>query len=222
MNPSVTRVKLFGPGIPTALKRLEDLTREIRALSTLREKISFGRPYLGEKADYEFFWTDTATKEDILLLAHSLDQVLSQPDCRAKYSLVTYTPLRSEEADDLLASKSAGIAYTFFEIHGPWLAQALEILEGQIHAFPGVKATTGALVGHYDFAIEWLQIPTIADILNLLQEIDSLILETGITYQIATISPLKTRSDDSPAKIAQAERTITMLDTPPSITIETV
>lgn len=39
-------------------------------------------------------------------------------------------------------------------------------------------------------------------------------METGITYQIATIIPLKTNSDESPAKISQAECTRTMFDTP--------
>ena len=57
--------------------------------------------------------------------------------------------------------------------------------------FPRIKAITGEIIGRYDYALEWIGIPQVSDIVNLIEEMDRILEKTGVIYTVTTKSKLK-------------------------------
>jgi hypothetical protein len=196
MDTSISRIRLFGPGIPLALKRLEEFTVElvVGKYTGLTSKITHARPYIGEEADYEYIWVGTPTTDEVFVLVQHIDKIL-KTNCHTKYTITTKLPNQKDLIESFESSEVSGVAFTFFRLYGPSISQAVELLNLNITNIPEIRTTTGILIGSYDYAIEWLHIPTIVEIIALLEDIDRILEGTGITYKIATKSKLKTHSD---------------------------
>lgn len=218
MDSSVSHVKLYGPGIPAALKQLEKLATDLM-LGKCDIKITLAKPFIGDAADYEFVWEGVPTNEETLDFIELLDKLILE--CHpTKYTITTLLP----ESDPLLtrfdSPEVTGIAYTFLRIYGPSLNQAIRRLNDKITGrIKGIKSTTGVLLGSKDYAIEWLYIPTVNDIITLLNEIDNVLSETGCVYKVSTKSKLKTRSD--PSDKVRSEQTLQIDSPPPIISVDT-
>ncbi len=218
MDSSVSQIKLYGPGIPTALKKLEKFASELM-LGQQDVKINLAKPFIGEKADYEFIWDGVPTTEETISFIELLDKIILE--CYpTKYTITTRIP----ECEPLIFSfdspQVTGIAYTFLRLYGPSISKALRILNDQVpEHIAGIKAITGVLLGTQDFAIEWLHIPTVNDIINLLEEIDIVLKDSGCTYKVSTKSKLKTRSD--PSDKLKSEQALQIDSIPPVIYVET-
>ncbi len=214
-------IKLYGPGIPFALRILEHFKAELVTGKNMKlvSKIAHARPYIGEEADYEFVWKNVPKTLDILSLIEILDEKLVESE--AKYSITTKVPEEDILIYNFDSPKVKGVAYTFFRIYGPSLSQAVNILNNEItDKIPGIQPSKGILLGKYDYVIEWLRIPSVSDIIGLLERIDSVLKETGVIYNVTTKSKLKLHTD--PLDKNQ-EKPIMEIGAPsPSFTIETV
>lgn len=218
MDTSVSQVKLFGPGIPGALKKMEKFASELM-LGQHDVKINLAKPFIGEKADYEFVWEGVPTTEETISFIELLDKIILE--CHpTKYTITTRIPEREPLFFSFDSPEVTGIAYTFLRLYGPSISKALRILKDQISEhIAGIKSITGILLGSQDFAIEWLHIPTVTDIINLLEEIDGVLKDSGCTYKVSTKSKLKTRSD--PSDKMKSEKTLQIDSPPPVISVET-
>ncbi|PWI47189.1 hypothetical protein CEE45_12865 [Candidatus Heimdallarchaeota archaeon B3_Heim] len=220
MEKSMSLIKLYGPGIPFALRILEHFKAELVTgkNSEFLSKISQAHPYIGEEADYEFVWKNVPETLDILSLIEILDEKIAESE--AKYSITTKVPEEDILIYNFDSPKVKGVAYTFFRIHGPSLSKAINILNKEItNKIPGIQLSKGILLGKYDYVIEWLRIPTVSDIIGLLERIDSVLKDTGVTYNVTTKSKLKLHTDPLDKK---QEKQIMEIGAPsPSFTIET-
>ena len=221
MKASISQIRIFGPGFSLALRKLGELTVGLMTgkYPALATKITHAKPFIGEQADFQFVWKDVPEKSDVVSLIELLDNVFKESG--AGYAITTKVP----EADILIynfdSPEVTGVAYTFLRIHGPSLAEAVRILDTEITSkISGIQPDSrGILIGKYDYVIEWLQIPTVNDIIDLLDRIDNALKITGVTYRVTTKSKLKLHTDphdkDKPTQMLQ-------VGTPsPSFTVET-
>ncbi|MFX0182409.1 MAG: hypothetical protein ACFE95_04925 [Candidatus Hodarchaeota archaeon] len=181
-----TEVILFGPGISTALRKLAELHENFE----YGENIAHSRPNVGEDADYKILWKKYPTPEETLALVKHLDEVFADSGC--KYAVTSETKGGGDILAQIETSKGEDVALTFVRLIGPSISQAIELLNKNIAKFPGIKAITGELIGRYDYAFEWLRIPDVNDIISLSEMMDRTLAETGVIYNIATKSKLKT------------------------------
>jgi hypothetical protein len=204
------------------LKKLEEFAAELIAgeYEELSSKISQARTYIGEEADFQFIWDTTPTTADVLSLLTLLDQIF-ETECQAKYTVTTSSPETNDMLKRLNSSKIMGEAFSFLRLYGPNLSKAIEKLDSKISNIRGIKGATGVLIGKYDYAVEWGQIPSFSDIIDLIEELDNLLEPTGVTYKIATKSKLKTHSDPSDKEKLKTERQLLQRDPSPSISIDT-
>ncbi len=200
METSVSLIRLFGPGISLAMRKLEELTIGLMTgkYPELVTKIANGKPYIGEEADYRFHWKEIPKKSELLFLIELLDDSFKDND--AKYTITTHLP--ETEREDLIydfhSPKVVGVAYTFLRIYGPSLGEAIRILDTEIAGkIEGIQPDSrGVLIGKYDYVIEWLHIiPTVNEIIELLERIDLALKKSGVTYKITTRSKLKLHTD---------------------------
>ncbi|MHA1976262.1 MAG: hypothetical protein ACW98F_02645 [Candidatus Hodarchaeales archaeon] len=220
MEVSKSLIKLYGPGIPIALRILRRIKTELVAgkNADLLTKIAQAHPYIGEEADYEFIWKDVPNTSDILLLIEELDTKLLQTE--AKFTITTKVPEEDILIYNFNSPEIKGAAYTFLRIYGPSLSQAIKLLNTVVtYKVPGIQPSKGILLGKYDFVIEWLRIPTVNDIISLLEQIDSILKITGVIYKVTTKSKLKLHTDPQDKN---QEKPIMEIGAPsPSFTIET-
>lgn len=221
METSVSQIRLYGPGISSALRKLVELTAGLMTgkYPALGTKIAQAKPYIGEEADFQFMWKDDPVKADVISLVELLDNLFTESE--AKYTITTKVP----ETDVLIynfdSPEVTGVAYTFMRIYGPSLGKAIEILDAEVTGkISGIQPDSrGILIGKYDYVIEWLRIPTISDIIELLAKIDLALKKSGVIYKVTTKSKLKLHTDprdkDKPKQILQ-------IGTPsPSFIVET-
>jgi hypothetical protein len=189
------------------LKKLEEFAAELIAgdYEKLSSKISQARTYIGEEADFQFIWEAIPTTADVLSLLVLLDKIF-ESECQAKYTVTTSSPETNDIIKRLNSSKVIGEAFS---------------LDSNISNIPGIKGASGVLIGKYDYAVEWIQIPSFNDIIGLIEELDKLLEPTGVTYKISTKSKLKTHSDPSEREKLKSERQLLLRDPPPSISIDT-
>ena len=197
MEASISQIRIFGPGFSLALKKLGELTVGLMTgkYPALTTKIAHAKPFIGEQADFQFVWKDVPEKSDVVSLIELLDRVFKESG--AGYTITTKVP----EIDVLIynfdSNQVTGVAYTFLRIYGPNLAEAVRILDTEITGkISGIQQDSrGILIGKYDYVIEWLQIPTVVDIIDLLDKIDSALKISGVTYRVTTKSKLKLHTD---------------------------
>jgi hypothetical protein len=224
MENSTSLIRLFGPGISLALRKLEELTVSLKTgkYPDLTTKIANGKPYIGEEADYQFIWKEIPKKSDILNLIELVDDHFKENE--AKYTITTLLP--DIEMDDLIfdfhSPKVAGVAYTLLRIYGPNLGEAIRILETEVAGkIDGIQPDSrGILIGKYDYVIEWLHlIPTVNDIIDLLDKIDTALKRSGVTYKVTTRSKLKLHTD--PRDKDKPKQMLQFGSPPPSFSVET-
>lgn len=221
METSVSRIRIFGPNIPSALRKLEELSAGLTTgkYPALATKISLAQPYIGEEADFQFVWKEDPEKSDVVSLVEFLDSVLKES--KTKYTITTKVPEMDALIYNFDSPEVSGVAYTFLRLFGPSLADAIKILDSEITGkIPGIQPDSrGILIGKYDYVIEWLNIPSFSDIIDLLEKIDLALENSGVIYRVTTKSKLKLHTDprdkDKPKQMMQ-------FGTPsPSFTVET-
>lgn len=185
MSLSTTRIKLFGPGIALGLKKLNELGSNVKFGPNIAQAL----PYIGDEADFEIIWERIPTTEETFDLVKYLDKIFI--DCKCKYTVTTISPAAKDVLSQLEASKEQDIALTFLRLIGPSISQAIEVLNKSVADFPRIKAITGEIIGRYDYALEWIGIPQVSDIVNLIEEMDRILEKTGVIYTVTTKSKLK-------------------------------
>ena len=185
MTTSITKIKLFGPGIPIALQSLQKLETN----SKLRYEFKRIGPAIGEEADYKIWWETTPSFDLPLQLCKYLDEILVPCVCR--YSISTTIP-KDPGVLQRLRKESSSDNYSFLKFFGPKIYSAINKLNNYVGDIPGIKAVKGILLGEYDYAFEWLRLPEVSDITRFLESIDQLLADTEVIYQIATITKLQT------------------------------
>ncbi len=220
MEISKSLIKLYGPGIPLALRILRRVKTELAKgeKSALIAKIARAHPYIGEEADYEFIWSNIPSTSDIISLIEELDTRLLETE--AKFTITTKVPDKDKLIYDFNSPEITGAAYTFFRIYGPSLSKAINLLNTAIkYKNSEIRPSKGILLGKYDYVIEWLRIPTVNDIVTLLEHIDTVLKVTGVTYKVTTKSKLKLHSDP---RDKHQKRPIMEIGAPsPSFSVET-
>ena len=116
METSVSRIRIYGPTIPLALRKLEELTVGLTTgkYSALATKISLAKPYIGEEADFQYTWKVVPEKSDVISLVELLDSVLV--DTNIKYTITTRVPEMDVLIYNFDSPEVTGVAYTFFRI----------------------------------------------------------------------------------------------------------
>ena len=102
--------------------------------------------------------------------------------------------------------ESRNVTYSFLRIFGPRIFHAIYQLNTNIGEIPGIKEVGGELLGEYDYALEWIGIPSVRDITEILKKIDELLFETNATYQISTITKVQLLKSSSPIIDQRHER----------------
>jgi hypothetical protein len=207
MEPSVSKIQIFGPGISLALRKLEELTLGLMTgkYPALATKIAHANPFIGEEADFQFIWKKKPEKNDVYSLIELLDNLFQESE--AKFTITTKVPTVDVLIYNFNSPEVTGVAFTFLRIYGPSLAEAVKILDREITGkISGIQTDSrGVLIGKYDYVIEWLQIPTFSDIIDLLDKIDIALKSSGVTYRVTTKSKLKLYTDprdkDKPKQI---------------------
>ena len=221
METSISQIRIFGPGISLALRKLEEITVGFMTgkYPALATKIIHAKPYIGEEADFQFVWKDDPEKSDVISLIKLLDSIFKES--KARYTITTKVP----EIDILIynfdSPEVTGVAYTFLRIYGPNLAEAVRILDSEITGkISGIQPDSrGILIGKYDYVIEWLQIPTVNDIIDLLDKMDFALKSSDAIYKVTTKSKLKLHTDP---RDKNKPKQVLQLGTPsPSFTVET-
>ena len=114
---------------------------------------------------------------------------------KCRYTVTSSAPDIKDILEQIESSTTEDIAITFIRIIGPSISTALDILNENIEAFPGIKSISGILLGRYDYAFEWLRIPDENDILSLTEIIDRVLKESGVIYTITTKSKMREFKD---------------------------
>ena len=221
METSVSQIRLYGPGISSALGALEELTVGLLTgkYLLLSTKIAQAKPYIGEEADFQFVWKEIPDKNDVAALVELVDDLLKENE--ARYTITTKVPKTNVLIYNFDSPEVTGVAYTFLRIYGPSLSEAIRILDLEITGkISGIQPDSrGILIGKYDYVIEWLNVPTVNDIIELLDKIDTALKKSGVIFKVTTKSKLKLHADphdkDKPKQMMQ-------FGTPsPSFTVET-
>ena len=182
MTKSISKIKLYGPGIPKGL----EILRKIKKRDDLDFTFEKAGTYIGEEADYEYIWTGIPTAEETLAFVALLDSEFSK--CQCRYTISTSTPLDENLLSVFKDKEAANLAFTFVRLSGPSISAAISALNSKIDSFTGIKARAGVLLGDFDYAFEWIRVPSVDDITILLKEMDEVLTPTGVTYHIGTKS----------------------------------
>ena len=183
MQENTTNLRIYGPQMPEAIKRLHKLEEQVIA----ELPIESGEINIG-KYDYIYHWKKSPKPEPLLTLIEFIDDTFTGLPTR--YSITTegyHTRRLTAEVD----RRSLNAIFSFIRIHGPSLTKALRAIEKVVE---DVEATntiqslkSSVLVGEWDYAFEWEHFPTIDEIHNLLASIDKLVEPTGALYNISTL-----------------------------------
>ena len=183
MQENTTNLRIYGPQMPEAIKRLHNLEEKVIAeLPIERGEINVG------KYDYIYHWKKSPKPEPLLALIEQIDDTFTGLPTR--YSITTegyHTRRLTAEVDRL----SLNANFSFIRIHGPSLTKALKAIEKVVEdvditsTIQSIKSSV--LVGEWDYAFEWEHFPTMDEIHNLLASIDKLVAPTGALYKISTL-----------------------------------
>ena len=184
MQDNTSNLRICGPGLPTAIKRLQELEKKIikeQKLPIEKGTVNIG-PY-----DYIFYWKEPPTPEPLLALIQHIDEAFTGTP--ARYSITTegyYTRRLTAEID----RRALNTIFSFIRIQGPSLTKALKAIESVVdevnttNTLESLKSSV--LVGEWDYAFEWDHFPSFDEIHNLLSAIDKLVAPTGAKYSITT------------------------------------
>ena len=205
---SSSRLKLFGPGLKTALQALHEFSVEFEGGNT-QESLHTSKPngtlaslsrYIrrGEdvKGDYDFLfhWHEEPFTDEIISLIDKIDVLLEPIGCR--YSISTIgaheeeLPTQfSDEIEEIL-SETGETIITYLEFIGPSIGKALEVCREFVSASPSIKdgtlGTGFVAIGDADYAIQWAHPPTPDEIKGLLGELDEVLTPTGVLFKATT------------------------------------
>ena len=179
-----SKIKIFGPGIPKAIKVLSKLGSN----GELGDNFSQSGSSIGIESDYDVLWKEEPSKEEILTLIKTIDELLLET--KVKYSITSSTSLSIDNILDTATEEAK--AYTLIRLYGPSISKGLTALNNYVNDITGVKSLSGELIGPFDFALEWYSgsIPEISDIIRVLGEIDKILKNTGVSYRVVTKSKL--------------------------------
>ncbi len=183
MQENTTNLRIYGPQIPEAIKRLHKLEdKVILQLPIERGEISLG------KYDYIYYWKNSPLPEPLLQLIEFIDEVFE--GLLTRYSITTegyHTRRITAEVEGL----GRNATFSFVRIHGPSISKAIRAIEKVVEDVQTTKTIqalkSSVLVGEWDYAFEWDQDPTMDDVHALLASIDKLVEPTGALYKVSTL-----------------------------------
>ncbi len=182
MLENTSNLCIFGPGLPEAMKRLQDLEKKVKKeLPIIKGEINIGGH------DYIFFWEEPPTPEPLLTLIKQIDDTFTGLPTR--YSITTegyHTRRLTAEID----RRALNTIFSFVRIQGPSLSKALRAIEKIVEEVETTNTLqslkSSVLVGEWDYAFEWDHFPSLEEIYSLLATIDKLVAPTGARYKVVT------------------------------------
>ncbi|MHA1995644.1 MAG: hypothetical protein ACW97Z_13950 [Candidatus Hodarchaeales archaeon] len=183
MQRNTTNLRIYGPQMPEAIKRLHDLEKKVIAEFPIeRGEINIG------KYDYIYHWENAPRPGPLLALIEYIDEVFAGLPTR--YSITTegyHTRRVTAEADRM----GSNTTFSFVRIHGPSISKALRAIEKVVEdvetTYTIQSLKSSVLVGEWDYAFEWDHYPTMDEIHDLLASVDKLVGPTGALYKISTL-----------------------------------
>ena len=182
MQDNTSNLRIYGPGLPTAIKQLQTLEKKV----TEELPISKGAVNIGPY-DYIFYWEKPPTPEPLLTLIEHIDEAFTGTP--ARFSITTegyHTSRLTAEID----RRALNTIFSFMRIQGPSLSKAVRAIESVVEEVRNTNTLeslkSSVLVGEWDYAFEWDHFPTFDEIHNLLAAIDKLVAPTGASYTITT------------------------------------
>ena len=182
MQENTSNLRICGPGLPEAIKRLTELEKKVTEILPIEKGVVNIGPY-----DYIFYWKEPPTPEPLLELIRHIDDTFT--GTTARYSITTegyYTRRVTAEID----RRALNTIFSFIRIQGPSLSKAIQAIETVVDK---VKTTntleslkSSVLVGEWDYAFEWDHFPSFDEVHDLLSAIDELVAPTGAKYTITT------------------------------------
>ncbi|MHA1978856.1 MAG: hypothetical protein ACW98I_18280 [Candidatus Hodarchaeales archaeon] len=183
MQENTTNLRIYGPQMPEAIKRLHNLEKKVIAeLPIKRGEINIG------KYDYIYHWEKAPSPVPLLALIEFVDDTFEGLPTRYSMTTEGYLTRRLTAEIDRLSLNSS---FSFVRIHGPSLTKALRAIEKVVedveitNTLQSLKSSV--LVGEWDYAFEWEHYPTLDEIHSLLASIDKLVEPTGALYKISTL-----------------------------------
>ncbi len=182
MQDNTSNLRICGPGLPEAIKRLKELEKKVvDQLPIEKGEVNIG-PY-----DYIFYWEKPPTPEPLLALIRHIDDAFT--GTTARYSITTegyYTRRLTAEID----RRALNTIFSFIRIQGPSLTKALKAIESVVDKVENTNTLeslkSSVLVGEWDYAFEWDHFPSLEEIYDLLSAIDKLVAPTGAKYSMTT------------------------------------
>jgi hypothetical protein len=183
MQENTTNLRIYGPQIPEAIKRLDELEEKVVSqLPIERGEISLG------KYDYIYYWKNSPLPEPLLQLIEFVDE--SFEGLLTRYSITTegyHTRRLTAEIEGM----GRNATFSFVRIHGPSISKAIRAIEKVVEDVETTKTIqslkSSVLVGEWDYAFEWDQDPSMDDVHALLASIDKLVEPTGALYKVSTL-----------------------------------
>ena len=203
-------VKLFGPNLFQALKRIEDvfegepditgegeriLMEPMKLISEFKKKETVLHNVCPDWT-ISFVWKKDPRVESVIELISKIDSALA--DLKARYTITTVSdPLAPPEPEAVLrlpSDISERYAITFLKFYGPPMAKALKLMPSIIEKWPKlsegkiVGKQSGPQLGVFDYAFIWKQLPTSNDLQEFLDYLDKKLAEIGLMYNVITRS----------------------------------
>ncbi|MHA1972477.1 MAG: hypothetical protein ACTSW1_05780 [Candidatus Hodarchaeales archaeon] len=175
-----SKLIILGPGLPEIISKLSNIGNN----GDLGDNFLQAGPSIGQEADFEFKWKDNPSFEETFQLVKLIDSILENTGVR-----YTVTSSTSRNLIQQFSKTGDSEAFTFLRLYGPSTSKAIEVLNSNTNDLPGIKRSTGGeIIGEFDYALEWIFVPEVKDIIHLLERLDTILKSTGVLYRSTTKS----------------------------------
>ncbi len=203
-----TYIRLFGPGLKSAIERLEDLSIIHEELVHQKSYLPLLEPSKDEdhlrilqqghvfvgSYDFVFTWKESPSEKDINALITEIDA--SFKDVSARYTITT-VPDESTSPETYVKipedwNEDSIQAISYLTVFGPPLLDVLTELENMakhVASEQSLPIEDGRMIiGRYDFAFAWKKQPTTEEVLKLTQLLDEVFQPRKAMYSIDTMT----------------------------------
>ncbi len=203
-------VKIFGPNLFDALKKIEEVFEKDPAITGEGERIPMEPVKLISELKKKetvlhnvcpdwtisFVWKQDPNIEEVINLIDKIDNALL--DLKARYTITTVSdPLAPPEPEAVIklpSDISEKYAITYLKFYGPPIAKGIKIMPEIIEKWPKlsegklVGKQTGPQLGVFDYALIWRELPSAKDLQDFLTYLDNKMTEINLMYNVVTRS----------------------------------